>query len=245
MDTSKPATNWSLQDYLSLGYLYLLTLGIIKDVIKYGMLDINILSYSTVLDVILSPVIFLTGNLAIPGIILGFFLLVTYGGKWMQKKVKQAEAKGEKVKKSSINYDKLPGNINPGLAFMAFIVLSLYLGAGIGSGAAISKRLEQGTLTPKHELTYVDGETKIVRVIGHNSEYVFYVEKGDQKVSVSPIPGNVKSISPLNRREQLKEADVQEQAPATSSQAPVVSEEESPAAEQEFMYSDSIGPVQR
>jgi len=48
-----------IQDYFSLGYVYLLILGIFKDVIYYGFLGINILEYASVADVLLSPIMYL------------------------------------------------------------------------------------------------------------------------------------------------------------------------------------------
>jgi hypothetical protein len=46
----------NLQTYLPLGYLYLVILGIIKESIHFFQLGINILKYSTLMDVLLSPI---------------------------------------------------------------------------------------------------------------------------------------------------------------------------------------------
>ncbi len=55
----KESTQRSIQDYLSLGYLYLVVVGILFDAIFYGILGINIIHYSSILDVLLSPIAFL------------------------------------------------------------------------------------------------------------------------------------------------------------------------------------------
>jgi len=44
---------WSIQDYLSLGYLYLLILGIFKDAVFYGYLGVNFINYASVQDILL------------------------------------------------------------------------------------------------------------------------------------------------------------------------------------------------
>ena len=54
-DEPRPAGEYGLQDYLSFGYLYLLLLGIVSESIYYGLLGVSVLSYSDVLDVLLSP----------------------------------------------------------------------------------------------------------------------------------------------------------------------------------------------
>jgi len=64
-NNGKQNTERSIQDYLSLGYIYLLLLGICRELIFYGMMDINIFSYSSVLDVMLSPLIVLGSKLKV------------------------------------------------------------------------------------------------------------------------------------------------------------------------------------
>jgi len=54
---SKAQSNsYTVQEYLSLGYRYLILLGIIGDVIYFKFLTINILSYSAVSDVLMPTV---------------------------------------------------------------------------------------------------------------------------------------------------------------------------------------------
>ncbi|NJK83951.1 MAG: hypothetical protein HC912_09240 [Saprospiraceae bacterium] len=96
MEQQAPTMNISLntvQDYLSIGYLYLLILGILSDSIYYGMLGINILSYSTILDVLLSPIVKLTDNILLAAAIMvptSFYLLLFYLQKQSTEKMKQS-----------------------------------------------------------------------------------------------------------------------------------------------------------
>jgi len=40
-----------------------------------------------------------------------------------------------------------------------------------------------------------------VKLIGSNSQYIFYVLENDNEVSISPIQGNVKTIKKLPKEE--------------------------------------------
>ena len=86
--------SFTIQEYLSLGYLYLLILGVISDAIYYQFLHINILHYTTVLDVLLSPIARITSHLLIPLIIvLGTFFTYFLVFKWspaMHRKYRQS-----------------------------------------------------------------------------------------------------------------------------------------------------------
>lgn len=65
--------NLRVQDLLSLGYVYLLILGLARDTIYYGFLDVNILSYSSIGDILISPLAYLTRH---PVQIVVFLVLV-------------------------------------------------------------------------------------------------------------------------------------------------------------------------
>ena len=49
---NKERNQISIQDYLSLGYIYLVVAGILFDATFYGILGINIIHYSSILDVL-------------------------------------------------------------------------------------------------------------------------------------------------------------------------------------------------
>ena len=75
MDDTKEKTitnsEGSLQDYLSLGYVYILILGLARDSIVYYFLDVNLMNYYTLMDVMLSPLAVLT---EIPISFIGIFV---------------------------------------------------------------------------------------------------------------------------------------------------------------------------
>lgn len=190
-------SSWSVQDFLSFGYLYLLLLGIVSDSIYYGMAGINIISYSSVLDVLLSPIVRLTDNLVFP-IVIFLTPAVLY---WWLKFIKKMEEK-KKAKKKEGN--EKPAGItvslssrNMWLFFTALVIFSAFIGYGLGGGHSIQQSLEEGDIKTNHRITFQDGQTAEVKLVGNNSEYVFYIMQDSAVVTVSPIKETIRSIEEL------------------------------------------------
>jgi len=190
----------NIQEYLSLGYVYLLVLGVSSYSIFYGFLGINIISYSNILDIMLSPVIIFTDNMIIfVGVIVMSVLSYLYMVFVINyNKKKRSKLSGEndqkKIKKYSTAIDKLNAIK---MYTPAFFIFFMYIGYALGGGQKVSSRIEKGDLKIEHEIIYNDGESILVELIGHNSQYVFYVKKGSKEVTVSPIIGNIKKIQEL------------------------------------------------
>lgn len=192
----------SLQDYLSLGYLYLLILGIFKDAIYYGYLGVNIINYSNIQDILLSPIIHLTTDLKrflviFVGIPLISFI-IGYAGKKFHFKNKNKE--WYRAKHNSEKWDKVYGGEN----FSSFVITLTFMclfggfiGFGLGSGQKISQKLENGKLENNHQITFMDNTALKVNLIGHNSEYLFYAAEKDTIVTIIPIQDNIKKIQKL------------------------------------------------
>lgn len=51
-----------LEKLLPFGYLFLIIMGILKDSIQYYQYGINILKFSTIMDILISPIAYLTSN---------------------------------------------------------------------------------------------------------------------------------------------------------------------------------------
>ena len=186
----------SIQDYLSMGYLYLLALGIFREVIYYGFLDVNILSYSNVMDVLLSPLVFLSKDLKVTGILIGFGIALYFLSKYTHKK-KQKETVEASDETPLPKPDFIKGTIFLiGIGFLAF-----FLGTGIGSGVKQSRKLKNGDFENTHQIIFSDTEEVNVKLIGSNSQFVFYVLENEKQVSISPIEGNVKKIQRLESKD--------------------------------------------
>lgn len=184
-----------IQDYLSFGYLYLLILGIVRDSIYYGFMGINIIRYSDVMDVLLSPIAYLSQEY----ILFLIFLFITYwvaiqpsfhkkhrGKKWYSRIFN--------VEKRDNIYAEAP-LIPREMPLIALMVASLLLGTGVGKGIKTADKMKAAELEMLDEISFLDNETEKVHVIGQNSSFIFYVREGKKEVSVSPINGTIKRIN--------------------------------------------------
>jgi hypothetical protein len=68
----------SVQEYISLGYIFLVLLGIATDVIYYKYLNIDILTHSTILDVLISPVNILVNDVKVLGMFTTLIVVAHY-----------------------------------------------------------------------------------------------------------------------------------------------------------------------
>ena len=183
-----------IQDYLSFGYLYLLILGIVRDSIYYGFMGINIIRYSDIMDVLLSPIAYLSQEY----VIFFIFLFITY---WVviqpsfhkKHREKKWYRKMFNVEKRDELY-KEPRLIPRELPVIALMIASLLLGTGLGRGIKTADKIQTAELEMLDEIHFMDGQSEKVHVIGQNSSFLFYVRTNEKEVSVSPINGTIKRI---------------------------------------------------
>lgn len=178
----------SLQEYLSLGYLYLLVLGLLTDTIYYGLLDLNILDYSSISDVLISPLKLLARNMIVFLAFLLILVMLFVFGKWVHPRLAKAVAKGKEVK--VITQETL-------VAISALMVIGYFLGLGIGLGIKTSTQMEEGRIRPDHQIIFSDQKSQDVKIVGRNSIYIFYILKGGKQVYTTPIDGNVFVVKKL------------------------------------------------
>lgn len=183
-----------LQDLLSIGYLYLVLLGIMKDGIYYGLMGINIIDYSSIMDVLLSPISYLVKNPITSIILFLFCFWILYQSKFHKKyRERQWYKKMYDVKKRDEVYSKQGMSVKS-IWIMAGIVASFFLGSTIGSGQKTSKKIENKEYEMKDVIKLQNGAVDTVKIIGVNSNYIFYIKKEDAGVSILPIFGNVALI---------------------------------------------------
>ncbi|WP_299681853.1 hypothetical protein [uncultured Tenacibaculum sp.] len=195
------SSKYGVQDYMSIGYVFLLILGVINQTIFYGFLNINIFEYTSVLDVLLSPVAILTDRwiIFVTAVIL---LIVMVGYFELMKKFYARLAKKEKYQqgKKKEQIDKILSNLNRKYSIIPFLLFALacmYLGLGFGTGQKTKDRINNFDYTYSNEIVFDDGEKKKVKIIGKNSLYIFYVTKEDTHVNIAPIDGNIKLIKEI------------------------------------------------
>lgn len=177
----------NIQTYVYLAYAYILIMGIASDSIFYKFMGINIISYSNVLDVILSPLVHLIDSLGLLIAITAMPLIAFLYIKLLRFLVSKSKKKNELA-----SHDLIVGNMKMQVFVMTGImVFAGFIGSGVGKGSKMSEKMATKSLKPNHEITFRSGESKKVHLIGSNSGFVFYVEKTDSVVSVSPIQENI------------------------------------------------------
>lgn len=191
-----------LQTLLPLGYLYLVVLGILKETAFLYQLDINILKYSSIMDVLMSPIATMMSHPVIFGVIFVVFFmgyhLPSFIYKNAHKKWVQQIFELHKVNKDLSDAETKNHYLFFSLRFTAFFLLSIYLGFGFAEGRMNANKMKQGKLKYNYELTYTDGQSKTVSLIETNSVYYFYVTKGEKSVTIAPI-GGIKDIRQISK----------------------------------------------
>jgi heme/copper-type cytochrome/quinol oxidase subunit 2 len=176
-----------VQEYLSLGYIYLLIVGLLTNVIYYSFLGINILNYSTFVDVLIAPIKLLTGNIILPIMLLFIGGLMYASNKFITSKIKNASGVQKK--------ERLPiENLVPRFAFL---VLVLFVGLGVGMGVKMKSQIEEGRIEVDHTLTFVDYKQIKVKIVGQNSMFLFYVSEHERELTITPIGDNIYQIKKI------------------------------------------------
>ena len=196
--------NENLQKILPFGYLFLVVLGIIKESFFYYQLGINILKYSNIMDILISPIADLTSH---PIILFGFITFIVllylmvfilsknYQKEWVRKII------GSKKSLSDLTENEVKSYFGKIFIIMLAVgLLSFFLGIGIGNGMKVSKKISTNELKYDYAITFNSNETKEVYLIGSNSANFFYVEKGNKNVRISPV-GAIKTIILINNKQ--------------------------------------------
>lgn len=181
--------DFSIQDFLSLGYLYLLCVGIMTEVIYYKMIGINILYYAGVTDVLLSPIIFVTRRLTILLVLAALLIAIGVLDHFKRKQARRCAAEPRP--------DGKPAPQHPRDFFVkmtAFTVFFMFIGGGTGAGVAQANRLATGDFECQDAIEFFDGTVQNVRIMGQNSGFVFYAIPGQKSPIIAPIDGNIRRI---------------------------------------------------
>ena len=194
---------YGLQDYLSLGYIYLIILGLIDSIVYYKFLDINILSYLPITDVLLIPINTLTRELRVLGLFIVVGIGVYYYIKFMPSyMLKRKDNKWFRImnlnqspEKMAQKLEKMKENIPFAMAIYMTLV---FFGFNLGKGAGTKNRIEKGEMTVNRLLTFNDNTTKRVSIIGQNSSYLFFIPEGEKEITIMPISSYIRAIKNIN-----------------------------------------------
>lgn len=185
-----------MQKLLPLGYIYLVILGILKESFFYYQFGINILKYSTIMDILISPIADFTSN---PITLLAILLLFSFHVslpklllKYKDKKLIQKFFELKSTEEMSVEETKNYYN-TISLKTLAFVLLSFFVGTGIGGGYFTLERIKNNKVEYNSKLNYNEGESEQIYLISSNSLYYFYIQKGNKTIKIAPI-GAIKNI---------------------------------------------------
>lgn len=189
-----------IQGLLPLGYLYLILLGLLKEGILYHQLGINIIDYSSITDILLSPIAEMTSGptliIVTIVIIIIFFIIQTIivqnsHKAWAKKFLGENRFSNESTKK------EIQKTIFPVFALlMAFELLTVFIGMGIGQGTRVVNKIKNNELHYDYKVTYASGKSEDIYVIDRNSSYYFYLTKGSKNIKIAPV-GTISNLELL------------------------------------------------
>lgn len=188
-----------LQTYLPLGYLYLVILGIIKESIHFFQLGINILKYSTLMDVLLSPIADLMSHPLI------FVLFVLFIGSYYGFLKYVYNSKNEKLFQNFMGKNKRKEDFTihdfyqKVVSIMIFTMASFFVGIGFAEGRFEANKAMDNDLKYNYKLNYNSGESEVVHLVDNNSVYYFYFSKGNKNIKIAPV-GTVKNLEIIKNK---------------------------------------------
>lgn len=195
MGINKSFKDLGIQDYITLGYLYLVLLGVVNIVIYYSSFNINIFDYISISDILLAPINMLFLNYKFTAMIMVVIGIASYLLKFVFWGINQL------IGELANRFNKPSKGIvyQPMIAFiLLFSYIFLVLSTNMAKG--MSAKVADKSYSLNTTLTFADNTQKDVFVIATTSVYLFYVEKGEDVVSIMPISGNVKSIKDIKHK---------------------------------------------
>lgn len=192
-----------IQELLPLGYLYLIILGLLKESILFYQLEINILKYSSITDILISPIADMASSpiliIIIISVVLFFFLfqiiLVKNSDKNWSKKLLGSYKINNEVDKKTLQKSMIPVFST----LVAIELLALFVGLGLGEGNIIKKRINTQNLKYNYRIIPESGKPTDIYMIDINSSYYFYVAKGDKNIKIAPV-GKINTLELIKKK---------------------------------------------
>ncbi len=164
-------------------------LGILNQSLFYGLLGVNFLAWSDALDVLISPIALLTGDLKfLVTVVLLIAVLYPYM-KWIRsisRKKRKQRGLGDDENEAPL--------VQAWLTYSAIVLVFGFIGFGGGSGSGIRERLAAGEAQIDHPVEFHDGRTAEVELVGKNTGFLFYFSPGDSALSIVPLADNVHRV---------------------------------------------------
>jgi len=191
------------QTLLPIGYLYLILLGLIDETLQYYPLGINILNYSSITDILLRPIAEIFSSpvfiIVVISIVLILFIVQTIVVNYCYKK-RGEKVFGEKRFNEDVTKKEVQKAIFPiFILFVAFELLSIFVGLGIKGGDIISKKISQSDFTCNYRVNFSSGKTQDIYLFDQNSSYYFYAVKGNKNIMIAPV-GSTTSLELIHNK---------------------------------------------
>jgi hypothetical protein len=195
MDFSK-----SLLKILQFGYLFLVVIGLLGECVFYNQMGIQILRYSSLMDILISPIATLTASpprLFLLLIILGLLMVfVSLLYKFRFNKTAQKLAGIKSIE--NLSNDEVDWHYNKlFLVYLVLAMLSFFLGLALAFGNIVSTRIKKNEAQYNTKIVFNSGESELVYLLHTNSMYNIYFSKGNKNVKIAPI-GTIKNIEITN-----------------------------------------------
>ncbi|WP_282019221.1 hypothetical protein [Salegentibacter mishustinae] len=184
-----------IQGFLSVGYIYLVVMGILNETLYYNQIGIEILNYSSILDVLISPISKLTSSI----LRLIIFIVIIFLAFKLPNILAKNRNKNWFKKVSKLDVELTERQVKSSLlkTFMFIVSLGLfgfYVGSGFAGGFKMSEKIEKEEIEYNDQIKFINGDESNVEIVGTNSFYIFYLEKENKTVQITPISGIIKSI---------------------------------------------------
>lgn len=176
-----------IQKYLPIGYLLLIVIGILKVSIFYYQLDINILNYYSLTDIIVNPIADITSE---PIMFIALLSLLLFGYFLFRNRQKQWVKKFFRLDKKTAGFSaaEYQTAFRKELTFFLIVgVISFFIGVGLGNGHLVAQKIAKQDLKYDKTLSLIGvADEKEIHLIEANSANYFYVEKGRTHITISP-----------------------------------------------------------
>ncbi|MEL7221080.1 MAG: hypothetical protein AAGJ93_07155 [Bacteroidota bacterium] len=157
-----------------------------KDNLFFGIVGINIMEYSNVMDILLSPLVDLSRSL----FLLLFFILACVFVIMYPRLQQMPRLDGLVGSTKEKNNNRLRR-----IAMLAIMIACFFLGTGIGGGFKVAGKVSDQAYEMEDKITLIDGSEIKAKIISQNSGYIFYLEEGETNITISPITGVVQKIN--------------------------------------------------
>lgn len=186
------------QGILSVGYIYLIIMGILHEALFFQQLDIHILKYSSIVDVLMSPINRLSSGsglvfsvvLLLLIFVLPSFLSSKKDKDWFKKVFKKMPPEKSKEEMRTFFYQMF-------IVYACLGIFGFFIGSAWGRGIEVIKDIKNNEVAYDDVITFIDESQEKVEILGKNTSFLFYITAENDRVKVSPIQGVIKIIEEI------------------------------------------------